>query len=161
MCLYMFVYAYVCMCIWVCTCVCVCVYACVHVIVCLYVFCASVFVCAGLFFMFCGCVFVYVCMCTSGLLRVETGGGSLYHSLPHFFKTGSLSEPGAHQVARLAGQRAPGALLLSPPQHGGYRCTLLCLAFYMGAGEQTWVFMLVQQARHSLSHLSGPKTSQQ
>lgn len=53
----------------------------------------------------------YGCVCMCGGQRSPLGV-TLYHS-PAFFETGSLTESGAHQLSRLAGQQALGSTCLS------------------------------------------------
>lgn len=68
------------------------------------------------------CVHVYVGKHAFGFLCTGWGQKSvlsvfLSHLSILFFETGVPTDPGAHQLARLAGQKVPAILLSLPPQH--------------------------------------------
>lgn len=68
-----------------------------------------------------GCTsgFQSICMC---MWKFETELGVFLHiSQPYIFETGSLTEPGVHWLARLAGQKLLGIHWPLLPQHGGSR----------------------------------------
>lgn len=52
----------------------------------------------------------------------------------------------------LASQQTLGVYLPPPPQLWDYRCVPLCLAFYVGAGNQMGGLMLVQEVLYQLGH---------
>lgn len=58
---------------------------------------------------------------------------------PIFFEPGSLTEPGAHDLAKLSGGHAPGIPFPVFPQHWVYRklwdCRHTAMLFHMGAGD--------------------------
>lgn len=62
--------------------------------------------------------------------------------LPHSFETKSHSEPGAHHLARLAGEETPGILLFLPPHMPSLGSFKIVLNIWV---QRLWdqVFMLV------------------
>lgn len=105
------------------------------------------------------CVHARVRECSLACMqRVEARpqlGVYLYHYLSTLFsETGFLTEPGAHQLARLSGQQVPGS---SHPHSPSTRHSLPPgLAFHVNAGIKTQlhVFMCHQPG---LTDRSGPQ----
>lgn len=79
-----------------------------------------------------------VCVCLGVHLAWEDIGYLPLWLFP--FETGSLTEPGAYQLARLAGQRAPEILLSLPSEHWGHRHAC-CHAWYLiwVQGIHSWI----------------------
>lgn len=100
--------------------------------VCVYVY-VRVFVCVGL------CVCVCLCLCRG---HRELALYMLWHLL-YSLETGSLTKPGACNLAGPLGQQTPlDHLSLPHPKPWGYKCVLLCPAALWVAAQ---VLRLEQQ----------------
>lgn len=81
----------------------------------------------------CMCMYVFLCGMCEGAYRDRGQHQFLSSILTFFFETGSLSEPGAPDSARLARQQTPGISLLPQLEHWGYRCLQPCPVLYKAA----------------------------